>query len=228
MLVIFNVLIVLLLMASFVFWTRSKWKHIRPLIYDDDSLKKEKNDIAEKQEGLPEKMSKTRWKKRFDSSIFHVLKKLETINSKETQATARVINRLNKDFGHPLNEKLYDLIIKILEEGTLQSILLALEDTFIYILVFPGLHDHFALLKRYTAFTRGLIHHIDELQKAFPKNRTNDDLVILMFFLSPNLEEGSMHLFFQNSDIRLLPKDLLDNVEVKKTEGSLYDSREIF
>jgi hypothetical protein len=173
-------------------------------------------------------MSKTRWKKRFDSTIFHALKKLETIDSKETQATAGVINRLNKDFGQALNEKMYDLIIKIFEEGTLQSILLSVENTFVYILVFPGLHDHFALLKRYTAFTRGLIHHIDELRKALPKNRTNDDLAVLMFFLSPNFEEGSMHLAFQNSDIRLLPKDLLDNVEVNKPGGTLYDSREIF
>jgi hypothetical protein len=228
MAVIVNILIMLLLIASFVFWTRSKWKNIRPLIYDDDSLEKRKNDITETHEGVSEKMSKTKWKKRFDSTIFHALKKLETINSKETQAASRLINRINKDFSHPLNEKLYDLIIKILEEGTLQSILLALEDAFIYILVFPGLHDHFALLKRYTAFTRGLIHHMEELRKALPENRTNDDLGILMFFLSPNLEEGSMHFAFQNSDIRLLPKDLLDNVEVNKPGDTLYDSREIF
>ncbi len=228
MLVYLDILIVLALIGGFVYWTRRKWKSIRPLIYDDNNDLQAKDTVTEKKGGISERLSKDNWNERFHSGLFQTIDKLGEIKSNEIQPVVEVINNLCKNFIQLLDEKTHDLMLKMMETGALQSILLDVGGMYLYILVFPGIHDQPALLKRYSPFVRGWVFHNEELRKALKIDETKVDLIQLIIFLSPNLREGTMHFAFQNSNLRLFPVDLLDKSEKTNVKGILYESRQAF
>jgi hypothetical protein len=222
--IIINISIVLILIFLFVIWAGKKWKTIKPLIYEDD----EEQNKQEKQEGISHHLSTDKWKERFHTSFFQTFKKLEKIKGKEARAAVETLEQLKMNFDQLLTEKTHELTLKIVETGALQSILLNVGGIFIYILVFPGLHDQATLLKRYPPFMRGWVYHMEELRKVLKIDSAKSDWVQLMLFLSPNFREGTMHLAFQNSNFNLLPVDLLDKSETKEARGILYESRQVF
>jgi hypothetical protein len=227
MLIFLDILIVIVLIGAFVYWTRRKWKTIRPLVYDDNNSP-EKDGATEKKGGISERMSKDNWIERFHSGLFQTIDKIGEIKNNEILPVVEVINNMRKNYIQLLDEKTHDLMLKIMEIGTLQSILLDVGGMYIYILVFPGLHDQPVLLKRYSPFVHGLVSHIEELRKALQINEAKVNLIQLIIFLSPNLREGTMHLAFQNSSLQLFPVDLLDKSEKANLKGVLYESRQVF
>ena len=202
-------LIVLSPIIICIIYYRYEWNKMKSEIQDEYSELLKDSPIekdALKATILPLK----EWVNRFELAFQGLKKQILGSNFIEEQEIQKILTSLNPKIINKIARKGYDDLKQVLENGEVQSLLMKYENTILYSITLPGLHDHPNLLKRYPLFRNGWIAHLLNMIESLKEEKVEDTVFIqLTTFLSPNHKEGLLYLSILKDGQLFLPERLI-------------------
>ena len=101
---------------------------------------------------------------------------------------------------------------RAVQTGSLQSVLLKVQEQLVYVLVFPARHEHSGLFRRYEPFMDGWVDHVARLRRELGDKERQESLLCLLYFLSPAGRDGVLLAAYEGDVKRVVPGNLAPEV----------------
>jgi hypothetical protein len=186
----------------------SRWRKLRPSLFN----KSQGVQQLEQPGLLTENLNGSRWARAFASTVEwagQILGRGETSGPREAAAVLKAAAAGGDDLADLTREA----ALNALKTGQLQSLLVTYGGVNIYLLVFPGRHEHPRQFRRYEPFAEGWPGHAAWLRHELAGDGRPAPLLSMLYFLNPKGSDGTALLAYEGDQERLLPGDLVEESE---------------
>jgi hypothetical protein len=194
---------------------RVEWLRLRPKINARPAEVQE----LEKPGVLSERLDEARWSKAFRSTLERAAAQLRQQAAEHQGPAKSAVAMLQSPW---LAEPGFvavsrDVVLAALQSGELQSVLVKGNEAAVYLLAFPGRHEHSRAFRRYAPFTFGWAAHVKLLRNELRRQGVTTPLLALLYFLNPQAQDGMLAVAYEADDSHLLPGELGDEVTANGT-----------
>ncbi len=195
--------VVALFVTFVVASARIRWLKLRPRLF----VRPEALDALASPGLIATNLSPANWLEAFRSTLDKATRALGSVDSKAAQEAAAAL--ASAKAAPPLAVISREVAIRALQNGSVQSVLTRVEGRMVYLVAFPGRHEHSELYRRYEPFVDGWEEHVTQLRNQLAASAPAPGLLCLLYFLSPHGRDGTLLVAFEGETGRVLPGELV-------------------
>lgn len=197
-----------------IFWTYRKWDRIAS---EYRKLPQELIELS-KDGVVASRVTLSRCKTFADDSLS---RGAAACRSHGQDRAAQQLEAMISDSG--LGQQWRDVASRALTTGRLASVLHRADAQLLYVVAFPGRHEHPRGIRRYSAFSSGWLDHVKDLRRALDNSSRELPLHCFLLFLRPDARDGVSLYSLDASEIQIAPKQILDETERRSDSWNHVD-----
>lgn len=197
-------LVLCLPFAAVVFWIKKKWTKISS---EYRQLPPELIELS-KDGIVASRITLERCRQFVKSSLSHGA---SACQEHSATAAAETLRGLESD--DKLAPQWRDVLTRSLTTGRIASVLQKDESGLLYVVAFPGRHEHPRGLRRYAAFSGGWIEHLRDLRQGLDFDSRQLPIHCFILFVRQDARDGVCLYSLSSEETKVAPKQILDERE---------------
>lgn len=195
--------------ALLIVWAMTVWRRLKPTLFPSSEQREETTGAQTNSKHL----GRNEWVERVASVIAQAGNALAADKAPIAQDAAELVQKIETDV-HGLLSAVKRTIQKTLDSAQLHSVLVRSNGMMAYVLAVPGRHEHYHLIRRYPAFSKGWVSHFELMRTSLMSNPDFSALICLIFFFSPEQRDGILLISYADRVNVLHPRELMSETEL--------------